>query len=212
MTGRGRMVLPADVGRRVLSFLTLSWVPLAGATLSLILSVTSIIVSTREPEVVLIVPEVVRVAQGEDYGFAYMYVQPALVSTGQNDRVEVIRDLSLLVEPEDGGESATFEWDEQARLVPDEDGELTYQYVADALPLLVSPRSAQAPFCVFNGPDGWYFEAGTYRLTIEAQRVVASTPLRGSFEITLTEDEVATLNRSGGNRFVPLATSVSDGS
>ena len=212
MTERGPM-LPAEVGRRALAFLTLSWVPLAGATLSLILSVASIIVSTREPAVLLILPDLVRVAQGEDFGYAYMYLQPTFVSTGQNDRVEVIRDITVFVEPAGGGERITFEWAERLELVLNEDRELDYDYAGDAVPLLVSPRQAQAPLGSFQGPDGWYFEAGTYEITVEAPRVVASTPLRGSMEITFSQDAVETLNDAGGNRFLEFPTSsVSDGS
>lgn len=193
--------------RRLLTFATLSWVPLAGATLSLVLSVISIIVSTREPQIVLIAPEHVRVAQGEDFGYAYMYLQPALVSTGQNDRVEVVRDLSVRVEPMDGGEGATFEWDEVVRLVPAEGDALDYEYVADAVPLLVSPRTAQAPLASFTGPDGWYFEAGTYRLTIHAVRVVGSGDLSQTVQMTLTDEQVTDLNESRGRQFIQLPLS-----
>ena len=212
MTERGPL-LPAEVGRRALAFLTLSWVPLAGATVSLILSAASIIVSTREPTVLLILPDVVRVAQGEDYGFAYMYLQPAFVSTGQNDRVEVIRDITVFVEPAEGGDRITFEWIEQLELVFNDDRQLEYEYAGDAVPLLVSARQAQAPLGSFRGPDGWYFEAGTYEITVEAQRVVASSPLRESLEITLSEDDVEFLNEARGNRFLEIpASSRSDGS
>jgi hypothetical protein len=83
-------------------FLSLAWLPLATAAVSLVLSLSSIVVATREPEVVMILPDQARVAQGEDFGFAYMYLQPAFVNTGRNNRVEVIRTMKLDVRPAAG--------------------------------------------------------------------------------------------------------------
>jgi len=184
-------------------FLSLSWVPLAAALLSLVLSISGIIVATREPHVLVIVPDQIRVVQGVDVGFAYVYLQPAFVSTGQNDRVEVIKNMVLRMARAEGGPPAEFRWDEQAQLVYDQaTKQLNYVYVADAVPLLVSPKNAQVPFSVFNGPPGWYFQPGTYRATLVAFRVVASSPLEASFRFTLSADNVDFLNRSRGKSFL----------
>ncbi len=185
--------------------LLLSWVPLAASFLSLILSISGIIIASREPHVLVILPDQIRVAQGESVGFAYTYLQPAFVSTGQNDRVEVIKTMVLRVAPVQGGQPAVFRWDEQAQLVYDQaTKQLNYVYVADAVPLLVGPKSAHVPFSVFNGPAGWYFQPGTYRATLVASRVVASSPLEASFTFTLSADNVDFLNRSRGKSFLAL--------
>jgi len=184
-------------------FPSLSWVPLVASLLSLILSVSGIIIATREPHVLVILPDQIRVAQGENVGFAYVYLQPAFVSTGQNDRVEVIKSMVLRVAPGAGGQPAEFRWDEQAQLIYDQaTKQLNYAYVADAVPLLVSPKSAHVPFSVFNGPPGWYFQPGTYRATLVAFRVVASSSLEASFKFTLSADNVDFLNRSRGKSFL----------
>jgi hypothetical protein len=86
----------------------LSRVPLVAATISLILSVASIYISTRQQDVLLIMPNVVRLAGGHATGFSYVYLQPAFVSTGNNDRVEVIRDMTLTVRPTAGGPAAVM--------------------------------------------------------------------------------------------------------
>ncbi|MGQ0550126.1 MAG: hypothetical protein ACT4PY_10725 [Armatimonadota bacterium] len=184
-------------------FLSLSWVPLAASLLSLTLSIGGIVIATREPEVLVILPDQIRVAQGENYGFAYVYLQPAFVSSGRNDRVEVIKTMVLRVAPRGGGQAAEFKWDEQAQLIYDQaTKQLNYAYVADAVPLLVGPKSAHVPFSVFNGPRGWYFQPGTYRVTLVAFRVVASSPLEASFEFALSAENVDFLNRSRGKSFL----------
>lgn len=196
---------PGDItsGNRLFRFISLEWVPVTTALVSLMFSVSSIFISTREPAVVMILPDQVRVAQGEDFGFAYLYVQPAFVNTGRNERVEVIRDMKLHIAAAAGGRPAEFVWGNQAELVYDRaTNQLNYRYVADAVPLVVSPRSAQVPFSVFNGPKGWYFSPGVYRLTLSAQRVVSRRPLQETVEMTLADKDVDFLNKARGRSFL----------
>lgn len=184
------------------SALRLSWVPLAAATLSLILSLASIWISTRQPDVLLIMPDLVRVAEGRASGASYIYLQPAFVSTGNNDRVEVIRDMRVRVQPP-SGDAVDLSWDEQVRLVQDPTTKvLSYEYQADAVPLLISPKSAAAPLSLFQAPDGWYFEPGMYRFTLTAERTVASDPLTASFSVTLAQADIDRLSASGQDTFL----------
>jgi hypothetical protein len=194
---------PRERARRLLrSFVALRWVPLAAALLALPLSATALFVSVQQPEVVLILPDQVRVALGRQSGSSYLYFQPAFVSTGRNDRVEVIRDMHLEVTPE-GGSAVLFDWSQQIRLVNDlAGGGLRYEYVADAVPLLISPRDAAAPLSLFDGPDGWFFTAGTYTFELTADRVVTGQELRDGFELTLSEADIAFLDEAGTERFL----------
>jgi hypothetical protein len=194
-----------SLGERTVRILRLTWVPLVASLTSLVLSISSIIISTRDPAVTILVPDQIRFVQGERIGFAYAYLQATFVSTGENDRVEVIRDMRLEVTPVAGGEPATFGWDEVGQLTFDaDDGSLTYEYLADAVPLLVAPDSAENPLALFQGPDGWFLEAGDYRVELVAERVVASAALRASFEISLTDDDVDFLNGADGGQFLTL--------
>lgn len=54
----------------LVKFLTLAWVPLTASFLSLILSVTGIFLSTQQPEVLLVMPDQIRMAQGRPWGSA----------------------------------------------------------------------------------------------------------------------------------------------
>jgi hypothetical protein len=185
---------------RLVSF---AWVPITASLVSLVLSVTNLVAANRDPEVLIVPPQQIRVAQGEDFGFAYIYAQPAFVHTGQNDRIEVIHDMLLRVIPAGGGTAVEFKWDEQAELVYDTASKsLNYRYVADAVPLLISPRNAQVPLAVFNGPQGWYFKPGTHRVTLVAHRVVHSAPIEAMFEFTMAERDVEILSSSRGHRFL----------
>ena len=141
-------------------------------------------------------------AQGRESGSAYVYLQPAFVSTGRNERIEVIRDMALEVTPP-VGDMESFEWDQQLRLVSDPDtGGLRYEYVADAVPLLVSPREASAPLSLFDAPDGWFFQPGEYTFSLLADRVVTGQPLTGEFSLTITAENVAFLDQPGPERFL----------
>jgi len=183
-------------------FVSLQWVPLTAALVSLVLSVTAIYVSTRQPDVLLILPDQIRVAQGRESGGAYVYLQPAFVSTGANDRVEVIRDMVLEV-TSPSGERASFSWDQELRLVTDpETGALGYEYVADAVPILVGPRDAAAPLSLFDAPNGWFFVPGSYTFVVAADRVVVGQPISARFSLTLTPENVAFLDQPGPDRFL----------
>lgn len=194
-------------GSSLMRLASFAWVPITASLVSLVLSVTNLVAANREPDILVVPPRQIRVAQGEDYGFAYIYAQPAFVHTGQNDRIEVIENMMLRVNPAGGGPAVEFKWDEQAELVYDTASKsLNYRYVADSVPLLVSPRNAQVPLAVFNGPQGWYFKPGTHRVTLVAHRVVHSAPLEETFEFTISEKEVEVLSSSRGHRFLAFST------
>lgn len=193
---------PRESWRRLArSFLTLRWVPLTAALLSLPISATALVLSMQQPEVLLILPDQIRVAQGRDGGSAYVYLQPAFVSTGRNERVEVVRDMHLRVTPPSG--AAEFTWSQVLRLVTDPaTGGLSYEYVADAVPLLISPRDAAAPLSLFDAPEGWFFEAGEYLFELVADRVVTGQPLTAQFQLTLSAEDIAFLEQPGMEQFL----------
>ena len=110
--------------------------------------------------------------------------------------------MALHVEREDGSEGTSMSWREQASLVTDADGALSYRYAADAVPLLVGPRSAATPLALFQAPAGWFFREGPYRFTLEADRVVAGSPLRATFEVSLGASDMAILDAPGPERFL----------
>lgn len=201
--GRGRL---SEQGREIFQrFVTLRWVPLTAALLSLPLSAAAIFLSLQQPELILILPDQIRVAQGRESGSAYVYLQPAFVSTGRNERIEVVRDMVLEVAAP-AGDRPLFEWNQQLRLVNDpETGGLRYEYVADAVPLLVSPREAAAPLSLFDAPNGWFFQPGEYTFTLRAERVVTGLPLEGEFRLTISADDVAFLDEPGPERFLTFA-------
>ncbi len=190
----------------LIRFISLRWVPLTAALLSLSLSVVAIYTATQQPSVSLLMPSQVRVAQGRSSGAAYLYLQPAFVNTAQNNRVEVIRSMTLHVAPSGSTVAAAdFAWTQQLRLSTDpESGALTYQYVGDAVPLVVSPSNAASPLGLFEAPHGWFFSAGTYQFTLTADRVVTGSPLTARFELTLSQADIDLLEQPGPDRFITL--------
>ena len=179
--------------------------PLAVSALSLGLSVFALVEANRVPEVLLGVPASARVAQGATD--AWLYLQPQLLSTGANQRVEVVTDLRLQVEPAGDGAPAAFRWDETGTWDYDEqNGVFNWAYVGDPAPLVVSPTSPQLPTVLFVGPEGWAWEPRSYQVTVIADRAVAGEPLRQAFALRLSEEVVAELNARRGQGFVAVRT------
>jgi len=172
------------------------------------LSMVAIYTATQQPQVILILPHAIRVAQGRSTGAAYVYFQPAFVNTGANDRVEVIRDMTLRVARADGSAPPTdFVWTEVVNLVTDPtSGALSYQHDADAVPIVISAKNAAAPLSLFQAPSGWFFTPGTYTFTLTANRVVADTPVTGQVTLTLSADNVSFLDQPGADKFLTLPT------
>ena len=202
--GRDWTALAARARQPLRQAASLRWVPITASLVSLILSLTAIWVSTQQPEVTLVMPDQMRVAQGRWAGAAFVYLQPAFVSAGRNERIEVIRDMTLTVQPP-SGDAVELAWTEQVRFVGNAaSGGLSYEYAGDAVPLLVSPRSAAAPVCLFQAPAGFFFGPGDYTFTLRADRVVAGAPLESRVTITLTGEHLAIIDAPDARRFVTV--------
>jgi len=180
------------------------WLPLLIATISFATSTYTFFATNAAPDLSLTMPAFVRVAQGPNLGnVAVVYLQPSFTNTGQSARVEVISGMTLRVQPASGGDPVEFSWQEIDRFVLDPlTGKLNYEYVSDAQPLLVSQGNPQAPLANFNGPQGWYFAPGAYRITLIASRQVNTAPLQRTIQITLSDAIIAALNEKGGGTFL----------
>ncbi len=180
-----------------------TWVSLVTAVVSLIISLYTFAITTYEPELLLMMPNQVRLAQGGQGG-AVLYIQPMFISTGMSERVEVITGIRLQVEPiNQSFQGIEFVWDEQGEWVP-EPGNQNFNWVftGDSAPFLVSPKNAQYFTGLFIGPDNWLFEPGAYRITMIADRITNSQPLNASIEVLLSAENIDYLNQSEGTRFL----------
>ncbi len=191
----------AVLGRPYTRLLTLAWIPLVASAISVVLSLTSIYISTRQPEVLMLLPDVIRAVGGHASGGSYVYLQPTFVSTGANERVEVIRDMRLTLDPVGADAPVPLTWTEQVELVGD-GGELSYRHLADAVPLLIGPRNAAGPISLFQAPTGWYVAAGAYDATLTAARVVGSDPLVAHFQFTIPPADLGILEDTTQERFM----------
>ena len=195
----------ADLGARTAAVLKDS-TPIAVSLVSLMLSLYSIVAANREPEIDLSLPEIVRITQGPFD--SWLYLQPRFVSTGRNDRVAVVSELRVRLEPETG-EPIPFVWDEQGtwRYDPErpEDG-LTWVYTADPAPLVVGPSNPALPIGLFVGPPDWPWTPGTYRIVVEAEQNTTGKTLTASTRITITPDVVEVLMGGVGKSIWDLPT------
>jgi hypothetical protein len=179
------------------------WVPIVTAIISLAISLYTLAVTTVEPEVLLIMPDQVRISQGAQSG-PLLYVQPVFISTGLSERTEVITGIRLQVEAVDQSRSGVeFVWDEQGTWAVDPSTQnFNWVFAGDPGPFLVSPKNAQFFMGLFIGPSDWLFEPGTYRITMIADRITNSRSLNAGIEISLSAEDLDYLNQSQGTRFL----------
>lgn len=183
-----------------------AWVPIVTAIVSLIISLYTFVVTTDDPDVRLILPEVVRIAQGGADG-PYLYIEPIFIGAGLSDRIEVITDVHIRVEPANQlGGGVEFTWDEQGAWVFDANTQsLSWAFTGDAGAFLVSAKSAQQFTGLFIGPADWLFAPGRYRITLVADRATTRVPLSRSFEVDLLQEDIEFLNQSEGTRFLTFS-------
>lgn len=194
------------VSRETARFVWHTILPVGVSLVSLVISVYGVLLTRHAPQVVMTMPDRVRVVQ--EGNVAFLYLQPRFVNTGDNQRNEVITGLVADVQPAAGGEPATFTWDEQgAWLFDHASRSLTWQFVSDPGPLVVSPNSPQLPICLFMSAPGWAWQPGAYRVTVTAPRAIQHGPLRAQLEFTLDRQTVDVIsNQSGTFLTIPVAT------
>lgn len=187
-----RSATPAHTHRPSL----LALAPVMIAMLSLGVAIYGLVAARVDPEVILTMPDRVRVANGPDG--AWLYLQPRFVNTGRNDRVEIVTSIDLqLVAPD--GERRAMRWDEQGTWVYDPaTRSLTWTFQADPAPLAVSRTAPQAPTGLFIAPDGWSWQAGAYRIELTAERQTSDEPLTGSLTFDVSSEAATALSTSPG--------------
>jgi hypothetical protein len=173
------------------------WVPIVTSLASLGIALWSLVLSTSEPQLQLVMPQWVRIGQGGTQ-LTRVIIQPSFISTG-SDRVDLIQGMKLRVEAIDGGDTRELTWlevGEWDRSV--QNAQPQYRYVSDPSPLLVTPSNPQLPIALFTTDPGWKFKAGTYRLTITAQRTVNAVPLVASTQVTLPPEMIKWFEDNNG--------------
>ncbi len=195
---------PADPTRKAtgvrgwLSF----WLPIVTSTISLIVAITTYVASNQDPDVSMTLPDRILMVQGGNSP-AGIYIQPSFVSTGRNNRIDVITDIKLHIEAlADQSVPTDFKWTELGTWSYIPETGITYIFQSFKRPLNVSPSNPQSPVCLLQGPSDWLFNAGDYRFTITSTRAVGTTPLLTTFTVNFPQGDVDFINSNNGNKFV----------
>jgi hypothetical protein len=195
------------------------WVPIVTSIVSLVLAIISIVISTQDPEVVLIMPSQVYFGEteigGNDFYATEVYLQPNFVGTGNNNRIELIKRMTLRVEAP-GESPMTLDWTEQGRWDFQEGQSQvmvrTFVYGADASPLLVSPNNAGQPLCLFRVPPDWVLKPDVlYHLTLTADRSVVSRPLVGVVEAKASAQAIDAIKQQTQQTILAVPATVVSG-
>jgi len=187
------------MSRATARFVWISILPVSASLISLVLSLYGVACDREPPDVVMTMPDRVRIAQGADA--AWLYLQPRFVNTGDNNRNEVIDRLAVEVIPLPDGTPVTLGWDEQGIWLHNPaTSRLTWQFLADPGPIAVGPNAPQFPIGLVIAPPGWTWQPVTYRVTVIADRTIEQVPLDASVELTLTTTDVEVV--AGEGRFL----------
>ena len=126
----------------------------------------------------MILPDQVRGRAGQGIRGSIRIPATRFVSTGRNERIEVIRDTRL--DASFPGGLTTFSWTQQLRLVSEASGGgLSYEYVGD-------------------GP-------GAYTFRLVADRVITGQPLSNDFTVSLAGSVIEFLDQRGPERVLTFA-------
>jgi hypothetical protein len=186
-----------SMSRATARFVWLSILPVGASLISLVLSLYSVASDREPPDVVMTLPDRVRIAQGADA--AWLYLQPRFVNTGDNNRNEIISRISIEITLLPEGTPATMAWDEQGTWLYDAaTSGITWQFVADPGPIVVGPNTPQFPIGLFIAPAGWVWQPGSYHITVVADRTIEHAPLRASLDLTLTTSDAEVVSDPGG--------------
>jgi hypothetical protein len=158
-------------------------------------------------------PDRIRLAQyqARDQTIIEAYVQPTFVNRGLNTRVEVIRGMSLSMQPAEGGSALEFRWRNHGTLSASTTGEssarcVAEEYTGDTSSLVVAPNQALAPVVLF-GPKvertAPYFEPGSYLVTLTVERTANETSLKKTAEVVLTQEAVDLMGQCKSAILIP---------
>jgi hypothetical protein len=188
-----------------------AWIPTITAAVSFLISIYTFLSTSRPPRIELIPPRLVRIAQGGPAG-PHVYLQPVLLGQGRGERAEVVLGFTLRAEPLAGGAAADFIWDETGEWIFDsETQELSWAYLSDPGPVLLTAQTALAPTLLFVGPADWRFDPGAYRLTLLVEPAVGRGAIQERFGIALTEEDARILEETRGARFLTFEVVPDDG-
>ncbi|QRN97815.1 hypothetical protein JRI60_01645 [Archangium violaceum] len=173
------------------------WIQTVGAVAALILSLHNLFTLHRRPPVRLSLPHLVRIAQGPRE--VWLYLQPTFTITSKTEQLEVISGMELKVgrvgmPPE---QWKVFVWNETGEWVYDpEDQDLTWKFLADPTPLIVSQSQPQSPIGLFIA-ERLQFEPGDYEATLTAHRTTTKKPLEAHFCLRFSEPDILALRQGG---------------
>ena len=178
-----------------------AWIALPAAFLAMIpnlLTYCEYQNKMKDPQMDWGMPDRVRLVQyqGGNEAIIEAYVQPTFVNRGLNEKVDVIRGMSLSVEPAKGDSPALdFRWRNHGKFsAATTDGSSTKcvaeEYTGDTTSLVVAPNQPLAPVVLF-GPKAEqtepFFEPGRYHMTLAVERTVNEDLLEKTVVVTLTQ-------------------------
>ncbi|MFE9995934.1 hypothetical protein [Streptomyces avermitilis] len=175
------------------------WISSVAALVALCLSLYNFVLVQRQPDTDVALPRIVRIAQGDEVWF---YLQPTLSTRVETTQTEVITQVEPRTRaPGPGTRQPVFYWDESGTFTYDRTNHtLSYAWIADPSPLLVSRDKPQQPLMLFK-TTGWKFGSGRYQGRLILHRASGRKPLTEDFCLMLSDDDAKTLRTRGQYTF-----------
>ncbi len=147
------------------------------------------------PDLHVTMPRLVRISQAPDQ--VWLYLQPTLVTHERRDVAAVVTSVELELRREGGPAPAPFFWDETGTwdFTPGQ-RLLTYRYLADPTPLVVTQDRPQQPTLVFTALDT-RLDPGRWQGRLHIERE-GQEPVLMTLCVDVTADDVAVMTSSPG--------------
>lgn len=184
-----------------------NWVPFSIAIVSFVVSMYTFFLTQREPVVDIVLPQSIRASVNWSGAepFSVALFQPTLLHAGPSEQVEVIETMALTLYPTaTPTDTHTIGWREVGRLYSEPvSGTITYEWVADPSPLMLTRETAQSPLGAFYGAPDLVWWPGEWQAEIRATRAEGDPDLVSRFSFTVSQEDFDLL-RSGTPTYVSL--------
>lgn len=178
------------------------WVPFTIAIASFVVSMYTFFVTTREPVVDVVLPQNIRVSVSSHATdpFSIAFLQPTFVHAGPSQRVEVVESMRLIfTAPDDTTTRFTMPWRETGAFYQEPTSPaISYRWVADPSPVLLSRETAQSPLGVFYGDSDLVWSPGVWTAELRATRAAGDPDLVSRFTFDISSEKFDLLSAATG--------------
>jgi hypothetical protein len=171
------------------------WTTVVTAVAALVLSITTYRQLNHRPDIQMVMPKLIRIAQSDTY--TWLYIQPSFTVQEKTDLTGVVSSVRVALRGPPGTNRPRFYWWGVAAFSQNNGQGLSYGYLADPAPLVVTQDKPQAQYLRFNSLVP-VFTIGRWNGSLIVDRQ-GQSPLSTSFCIDMSASALQQIQQAQGN-------------